>query len=55
MFLANCKGRVSVQGELYDLDGVTKIRFTSLNLKIKVGNGNIKLENLFGGEKVLGL
>ncbi|XP_044742557.1 protein takeout-like [Chrysoperla carnea] len=52
--LTNCKGRVSVQGELYELDGVTKIRFTSLNLKIKVGNGNIKLENLFGGEKVLG-
>ncbi|XP_026826194.1 circadian clock-controlled protein [Ooceraea biroi] len=51
---SNCIGAVRVLGEKYTEEGVEKIRIKDFNLKISVGHGTLKLDNLFGGEQVLG-
>lgn len=42
-----------LEGELYERDGETYLRYTSITLKVRVGDGRVKLGNLFGGDKVL--
>ena len=51
--VADIKAHVNLNGELEDKDGNHYINFNHLGIDLKVGHGKIKLENLFGGEKVL--
>ncbi|XP_014472033.1 PREDICTED: circadian clock-controlled protein-like [Dinoponera quadriceps] len=51
----NCTGSCRIQAEKYiDSDGVEKIRISDFKMKITVGRGTIKFDNLFNGEKALG-
>lgn len=51
----DCTGDVVFQGEVVKgADGMDHLTFKEFTLKIKVGRGNLNLENLFGGERVLG-
>ncbi|XP_026466732.1 protein takeout-like [Ctenocephalides felis] len=47
-------GKAVMQGEIVEKDGQKHIKFTDLNIKIKVGKGRLHLKNLFGGDKALG-
>lgn len=38
----------------FDENGIEKIRIVDFKMKISVGNGSLKLDNLFNGEQVLG-
>jgi hypothetical protein len=50
-FLATCK----IQAEKYkNENGVEKLRITDFQLKITVGHGTLKLDNLFDGQQALG-
>ncbi|XP_018395334.1 PREDICTED: circadian clock-controlled protein-like [Cyphomyrmex costatus] len=52
---SNCIGACKIQIEKYlDEDGEEKMRIKDFKLKISVGKGMIKLDNLFGGEQALG-
>lgn len=51
----NCKGFVKLQVEkTKGEDGETYLKVSSLQTKIAVGNGKLRLENLFGGDPTLG-
>ncbi|XP_003699582.2 circadian clock-controlled protein daywake [Megachile rotundata] len=51
----NCKGLVKIQGDLVKgPDGQTYMKIVDLKTKIAVGGGSLKLDNLFGGDPVLG-
>lgn len=51
----NFPGATKVQVEKYlDENGEEKIRITDLTIKISVGRGTMRLDNLFGGERALG-
>ncbi|XP_018049388.1 PREDICTED: circadian clock-controlled protein [Atta colombica] len=51
---SNCIGACKIQIEKYLENGEEKMRITDFKLKISVDKGIIKLDNLFGGEQVLG-
>lgn len=42
-----------LNGELYEKNGETYLKFISNQLKVKVGGGKVQLDNLFNGDKVL--
>lgn len=51
LFVGACK----IQGERYfDENGLERIRITEFKMKISVGKGWMRLDNLFNGEEVLG-
>lgn len=51
----NCKGLVKIQAELTKgPDSQTYVKISDLKTKIAVGSGSLKLDNLFGGDPVLG-
>lgn len=51
----NSKGACTIRVERYfDENGVEKARIRDFNIKISVGKGTLRLENLFNGEQVLG-
>lgn len=50
-----CTGAVRLQGELRkDGAGEEHLHYSDFRMKISIGNGNLQLENLFGGEQALG-
>lgn len=50
-----CTGAVRMQGELTkDEAGEEHIHYSDFRMKISIGKGNLRLENLFGGERTLG-
>ncbi|XP_046743262.1 protein takeout-like [Diprion similis] len=50
-----CTGAVRMQGELRkDKDGEDHLHYSDFRMKISIGKGNLRLENLFGGERALG-
>ncbi|XP_011879794.1 PREDICTED: protein takeout-like [Vollenhovia emeryi] len=52
---SNCIGACKIRVAKYvDENGEEKIRITDLRIKVTVGKGTMKLDNLFGGEKALG-
>ncbi|KAM0731167.1 Circadian clock-controlled protein daywake [Formica fusca] len=52
---SNCIGVVKIQAEKYiDENGVERVRIVDFKMKISVGKGSVKLDNLFNGEQVLG-
>lgn len=52
---SECIGACKIKGErFFDENGVEKIRIIDFRMKISVGKGSIKLDNLFDGEQVLG-
>ncbi|KYQ52587.1 Circadian clock-controlled protein [Trachymyrmex zeteki] len=52
---SNCIGACKIQiAKYFDEDGEEKMHITDFKLKISVGKGTIKLDNLFGGEQALG-
>ncbi|KAL6255418.1 hypothetical protein P5V15_013753 [Pogonomyrmex californicus] len=52
---SNCIGACKIQVAKYlDENGEEKIRIIDFRMKISVGKGTLKLDNLFGGEQVLG-
>ncbi|XP_020288990.1 protein takeout-like [Pseudomyrmex gracilis] len=52
---SNCIGACKISGERYfDKNGVEKLRIKEFRLKVSVGKGSLKLDNLFDGERVLG-
>lgn len=51
----NCNGLLKVQMELVKGDdGKNYLRLTDIKVKITIGVGTLRLENLFGGDPVLG-
>ncbi|KZC13436.1 Circadian clock-controlled protein, partial [Dufourea novaeangliae] len=52
---SDCKGFVKVQAETTDRpDGKHGVKIVDFKTKIAVGNGKLRLENLFGGDPALG-
>ncbi|KAJ8956819.1 hypothetical protein NQ318_014233 [Aromia moschata] len=51
--IIDCKSKVRLQGELYEKNGETYLRYTSFDLHVDVGGGSVRLENLFNGDKIL--
>ncbi|KAF2887336.1 hypothetical protein ILUMI_15722 [Ignelater luminosus] len=51
--VTDCKSKSFLQGELYEKDGETYMKFTNMTLKVNVGNGVVKIQNLFNGDKIL--
>ncbi|XP_071645747.1 circadian clock-controlled protein daywake-like [Temnothorax longispinosus] len=52
---SNCLGACKIQvAKFIDQDGEEKMRITDFKLKVSVGKGTLKLDNLFGGEQALG-
>ncbi|XP_012219404.1 circadian clock-controlled protein daywake [Linepithema humile] len=52
---SNCLGACKIVAERYiDENGVEKFRVKDFKLKITVGQGTVKLDNLFDGEQALG-
>ncbi|XP_076238609.1 circadian clock-controlled protein daywake [Calliopsis andreniformis] len=52
---SDCKGLVKLQAErTQGADGQTYVRMVEFKTKISVGQGHLKLNNLFGGDPVLG-
>ncbi|KAL1373615.1 hypothetical protein pipiens_005124 [Culex pipiens pipiens] len=47
-------GNVRIKGDRKVINGKNHLSLAKLDIKIKVGDGKIKLENLFGGDRVLG-
>lgn len=43
-----------IKGDRKVINGKNHLSLAKLDIKIKVGDGKIKLENLFGGDRVLG-
>lgn len=50
----NAKANVTLVGELVKRKGVDYLHYNKMVIKIKVGSGRLQLDNLFGGEPVLG-
>lgn len=50
---ANLNAEAFLQGEIYEQNGENYLKYTSLELKIKIGGGKVRLSNLFGGDKIL--
>lgn len=46
--------RVVLQGKKSSINGTDYLSFTSMTIKVTVGAGTGRLENLFNGDKVLG-
>lgn len=52
---SNCIGACKIQVAKYiDENGDEKLRIMDFRMKVSVGNGTLKLDNLFGGERALG-
>ncbi|XP_012275264.1 circadian clock-controlled protein [Orussus abietinus] len=48
-------GAVKLKGELRkDKEGLDHLHFEEFRMKISIGKGSLRLENLFGGERALG-
>ncbi|XP_046393515.1 circadian clock-controlled protein daywake-like [Ischnura elegans] len=50
----NCKGDVILRGGLEKRGGKDYLKYKSMDINIHVGRGKMQLENLFGGDKMLG-
>jgi len=51
----NCIGACKIQvAKFLDKNGEEKIRIVDFRMKVSVGGGTLKLNNLFGGEQALG-
>ncbi|XP_015109264.1 protein takeout [Diachasma alloeum] len=50
----DCLGAVKFTAETETVDGVEYFRVREFELKITVGKGTLRLDNLFGGDKVIG-
>lgn len=48
------KAKMKLSSELSNRDGGEYIKFTGMNMDFAVGKGKIKLDNLFGGDKLIG-
>lgn len=55
LFLDNAVANVTLFGELVKRNGVEYLHYKKMAIKIKVGSGRLQLDNLFGGEPVLGM
>lgn len=42
-----------LNGEIVERDGDEYLNFSKMDLKVTVGGGQVRLENLFNGDKVL--
>lgn len=52
---ANCIGNVILKGELITEDGVEKMHFTSVDIDLSIDDITVRIENIFGGDKALGM
>ncbi|XP_026466735.1 protein takeout-like [Ctenocephalides felis] len=50
----NSTGKALLTGKTFVRDGKNILNADKMNIKIKLGKGNIDLRNLFGGDKTLG-
>lgn len=53
--LDNAKANVSLTGQIVKKKGEDYLHYNKMIIKIKVVAGKLHLDNLFGGEPVLGL
>lgn len=53
LFLAEVSARAELQGQVSEKDGEEYMSYTDVKLKVHVGGGTVRLENLFNGDKVL--
>ena len=47
-------GSVRIKGDRKRINGKDHLSLAKLDIKIRVSDGRVKLENLFGGDRVLG-
>ncbi|XP_046666752.1 protein takeout-like [Homalodisca vitripennis] len=50
----NAKANVSLSGQIIKKHGEDYLHYHKMTIKIKVVTGKLRLDNLFGGEPVLG-
>ncbi|RZC39114.1 JHBP domain containing protein [Asbolus verrucosus] len=51
--ITECVSTTIMQGELYEKNGESYLRFVSSKLSAQIGGGHVRLENLFNGDKLL--
>ncbi|XP_044750396.1 uncharacterized protein LOC123310800 [Coccinella septempunctata] len=51
--ITDCSSQTLLQMEKYEVDGERHVKFSNVNIKVKVGGGRIRLENLFNGDDKL--
>ncbi|CAH1110149.1 unnamed protein product [Psylliodes chrysocephalus] len=51
--ITDAHARAQLAGEIYEKDGDKYLRYKNFDLHVDVGGGNVRLENLFNGDKVL--
>jgi len=49
----NCVAKGLLRGNLKEVNGVNYMNFTNLDLKLRIGDYNLRLDNLFNGDAVL--
>lgn len=55
MFSADVKGDVVLKGKKVKRDGATYVEFTSIDIDLKLADYTVRIDNLFNGNKELGL
>lgn len=50
----NARGYVKIQGNRIKKDGVDYVKFKTFQVKIKINDSKLHLNNLFNGDRVLG-
>nr|CAD7410706.1 unnamed protein product [Timema cristinae] len=50
----DCSADVVLRGQVYKKKGEDYLRFQSIEIDLKIGKFHVHLDNLFGGDKVLG-
>ncbi|GLV39162.1 uncharacterized protein CBL_06213 [Carabus blaptoides fortunei] len=50
----NCIGNAILKGDIIEEDGVQKMHFSSLDLDLQIDDIDVHLENIFGGDPVIG-
>ncbi|XP_065162856.1 uncharacterized protein [Atheta coriaria] len=51
--LTNCRSRSTLVGKQVQRDGENHLEFVENKMKVTVGGGNVLLDNLFNGDKIL--
>ncbi|KAK4879362.1 hypothetical protein RN001_007508 [Aquatica leii] len=51
--VTNCKSKTKLKGELYEKEGEIHVRYKEMTVHVTIGGGEVKVENLFNGDKLL--
>ncbi|KAF5283931.1 hypothetical protein FQR65_LT13692 [Abscondita terminalis] len=51
--ITNCKSKTKLKGELYEKDDEMYLRYKEMTVHVTIEGGDVKIENLFNGDKLL--